>query len=319
MARNDTLWKGIIQDLFDDFIKFFFSDVIETFDLSKECQFLDKEMEQICLAGDIRAPKFIDKLIKIFTRVEPEDSMMLHVEVQDQKVLGFEERMYNYYYRIVDRHKQPVAAIVILTGTNSKFKPAQYRARCLDTELSYDFRVYRIADQQEEALLSHDNPFALVILTVLLAQQFKKLQRKQSNRNDLEWIDEELFRRKLRLLENLLDRNLPLPKQRKLLHFLKHYTPFKTKEYTNLFDNKVLFLTNKTVNMYNNMGIEEILVAQAEEKAHKKGERKGIKTAKSTFVQSLLDQTNFSVAKIASIAGVQESLVQQLKKSAKCA
>jgi hypothetical protein len=327
MMRNDILWKGIIQDLFDDFMRFFFADAAEKFDLSKECQFLDKELEQICPAANIRSSKFIDKLAKIYTQCTPEEPLMLHVEVQDQKVPGFEERMFTYYYRILDRHKYPIAAIVIFTGTNSKFKPEGYRSRCLDTTLSYDFRIYRIADQQEEALLSDNNPFAFVILTVLLAQQFQKQHQNKHNRLDDKQMDEELFNMKLRLAANLQDRHLPLLKQRKLLHFLKHYVPFKTEEYSNKFDNKILFLTNKSVNMYNNMGIEEILAAQAEERALKKGERKGIRAGKrqgvqetkSTIVRSLLDQTNFSVAKIASIAGVQESMVRRLKESAACA
>ena len=315
MQRNDTFWKGIIQDLFGDFIRFFFTDLIETFDLTKECQFLDKEMEQICPAAEVRAPKFIDKLIKVFIRTGPEDYLMLHTEVQDQKVRGFEERMFTYYYRILDRHKHPVAAIVILTGTNSQFNPGKYRACCLDTTLNYNYRVYRISEQQEEALLKDSNPFAFVILTVLLAQQFQKQQRKNRNRGYNKQIDEELFTGKLRLAEHLLDRNLPLPKQQKLFNFLKHYTPFKTTEYTNLFDNKILLLTNKSDNMYDNMGIEEIIIAQAENRGIKKGEKK----AKSTFIQSLLDQTDFPIAKIAMIAGVKEAQVQRLKRSAKCA
>lgn len=319
MMRNDILWKGIIQDLFDDFIRFFYADAIETFDLSKECQFLDKEMEQICPDGDIEAPKFIDKLAKIHTRPPLEKHLMIHVEVQDQKVPGFEKRMFTYYYRILDRHKHPIAAIVILTGINSKFKPERYRSRCLDTIVSYDFRIYRIADQQEDALLNDNNPFAFVVLTVLLAQQFQKQLRKNRNRKSNEQIEQELFNMKLRLADNLLNRELPLPKQRIMFNFLKHYTPFKTKEYSNLFDNKILSLTNKFDNMYDNMGVEEIIIAQAENRGIKKGERKGEKKAKSCIVQSLLDQTNLSVAKIAKAVGVQETMVRRLKESAKCA
>jgi hypothetical protein len=315
MKRNDTLWKGIIQDLFDDFIPFFYGDAVEAFDLSKECQFLDKELEQICPGADIQDPKFIDKLIKIYTLSDLQKCMMLHVEVQDQKVTGFEERMYTYYYRIADRHKLPVAALVILTGTNSQFKPEGYRTRCLDTTLSYDFRIYRIADQQEEALLSNDNPFAFVILTVLLAQKIDKLRRKKNNRKDDKQLDEELLSLKLQLAEHLLDRKLPLAKQQTLFCFLKLYTPFKTIEYSNLFDNKVLILTNKTNNMYDNMGIKEIIIEQARQDGLKKGEKK----AKSSIVQSLLEQTDLSVDKIASIVGIRETQVQRLKKSVKYA
>lgn len=271
MMRNDILWKGMIQDLFEDFIRFFFADAIETFDLSKEYQFLDKEMEQICPATDIRSSKFIDKLAKIYTRSALDEQLMLHVEVQDQKVPGFEERMFTYYYRILDKHKHPIATLVILTGTNSKFIPECYRSCFLDTTVNYNFRVYRIADQQEEALLKDNNPFAFVILTVLLSQQFQKqYQKRHNNHMDNKQLDEELLKIKLRLAENLMGRELPLPKHRQLFSFLKHYTPFKTTDYTNLFDKQIVSLTNKTDNMYDNMGIEEIIIAQAENRGLKR-------------------------------------------------
>ena len=45
MISNDSLWKGIIEDLLPDFLAFFYSD--QTFDLDKGYEFLDKELEEI--------------------------------------------------------------------------------------------------------------------------------------------------------------------------------------------------------------------------------------------------------------------------------
>lgn len=42
MVTNDALWKGIIEDLLEDFLTFFFPDV--EFDLSRETVFLEKEL-----------------------------------------------------------------------------------------------------------------------------------------------------------------------------------------------------------------------------------------------------------------------------------
>jgi hypothetical protein len=47
MKRDDALWKGLIEDLADDFLKFFFPNVEETLDLSRKISFLDKELEQL--------------------------------------------------------------------------------------------------------------------------------------------------------------------------------------------------------------------------------------------------------------------------------
>ena len=35
MKRNDILWKSILEDIFDDFLKFFFPNAEALFDLKK--------------------------------------------------------------------------------------------------------------------------------------------------------------------------------------------------------------------------------------------------------------------------------------------
>ena len=47
LKNKDILWKGIIEDLFSDFLEFFFMNDIQLFDLEKDFEFLDKELEQI--------------------------------------------------------------------------------------------------------------------------------------------------------------------------------------------------------------------------------------------------------------------------------
>jgi predicted transposase/invertase (TIGR01784 family) len=42
MIRRDTLWKGIIEDLAQDFFSFFFSDYAGEIDLNRDFEFLDK-------------------------------------------------------------------------------------------------------------------------------------------------------------------------------------------------------------------------------------------------------------------------------------
>ena len=60
MKRDDTLWKGIIENLSEDFIRFFFKDADVLFDMEKGFQFLDKELEQLFPYEDNEVPKFVD-------------------------------------------------------------------------------------------------------------------------------------------------------------------------------------------------------------------------------------------------------------------
>ena len=43
------------------------------FDIKKGFQFLDKELEQLFPAEKLESPKFVDKLVKVFTRSGTEE------------------------------------------------------------------------------------------------------------------------------------------------------------------------------------------------------------------------------------------------------
>jgi hypothetical protein len=47
MKRDDTLWKGLLENICDDFLSFVFKDANLLFDFDKGFQFLDKELEQL--------------------------------------------------------------------------------------------------------------------------------------------------------------------------------------------------------------------------------------------------------------------------------
>ncbi len=47
MKRDDSLWKAILEDIFDDFLRFFIPNANEIFDMEKGFEFLDKELEQL--------------------------------------------------------------------------------------------------------------------------------------------------------------------------------------------------------------------------------------------------------------------------------
>jgi len=44
MQRNDYLWKGVLEEVFDDFLRFVHPNADEIFDF-KRVTFLDKELE----------------------------------------------------------------------------------------------------------------------------------------------------------------------------------------------------------------------------------------------------------------------------------
>ncbi len=94
MKRDDTLWKGILENLFDDFLRFFFPDADKLFDIKKGFEFLDKELQQLFPSmDDMQSPKFVDKLVKVFTKTGKEEWLLVHIEVQGYEDKGFARRM----------------------------------------------------------------------------------------------------------------------------------------------------------------------------------------------------------------------------------
>lgn len=119
MKRDDTLWKGIIENVPNEFLYFFYPNADKLFDLKRGIVFLDKELEQLSPEQDnMRSPKFVDKLMKVFTKAGKEEWILIHVEVQGYHDKAFARRMFTYFYRILEKYGKPVTAIAILSDNN---------------------------------------------------------------------------------------------------------------------------------------------------------------------------------------------------------
>src|SRR3978361_1790391 len=144
MIKDDTLWKGILENVFDDFLRFFFDDADTLFDMEKGFQFLDKELEQLFPEEEGESPKFVDKLVKVFTKAGKEEWLLVHIEVQGYDDKDFARRMFTYFYRILDKYEKPITAIAIFTDTNKNFHPKAYEYDHLGTSNIYRFNTYKI-------------------------------------------------------------------------------------------------------------------------------------------------------------------------------
>lgn len=307
MKRDDSLWKAILEDVFDDFLRFFFENADKLFDMQRGFEFLDKELEQLFPTNpDEFSPKYVDKLVKVFTREGEEQWILVHIEVQGSKDDEFSHRMFQYFYRIYDKYQYPLTAFAILTDRNRKFRPQKFEQTYLGTTLRYDFNLYKILEQDETVLLENNNPFAMVVLTVLVALKKGKL------------TEDELLGEKLTLAKRLLKRQFSKDKIRALMNFLKLYVRFGNTEKAIKFDEELAILTYKNKKT---MGIEEFVLARAERVGEKRGEKRGMLLKENeknvSFVQTLLKETDFDDAKIARLASVTVEFVAQIREQLK--
>jgi hypothetical protein len=293
MKRDDALWKAILEDVFDDFLRFFVPNAEKIFDIERGFVFLDKELEQLFPSNqDEFNPKYVDKLVKVFTNEGNEQWILVHIEVQGATDKGFSKRMFTYFYRIFDKYQRPITAFAILTDRNKQFHPTRFEQNYLGTKLLYDYTTFKIIEQDENELMLSENPFAIVILTVKTALLKGKVS------------DNELFDQKVNLVKRLLSKQFDKDKIRALMNFLKLYVRFEKKVLSTKFDKELDTLTNK---QQPTMGIEEFVLTRE----RKLGELKGIEKKNLDFVQNLLTKTDFDDAKIAELAGVKVTFVQK--------
>lgn len=66
---NDLLYKGLLEDLFEDFLRFMIPDAENLFDLSRGFDFLNQELDQLFPPGaGEHTTKVVDKLAKVYTK-----------------------------------------------------------------------------------------------------------------------------------------------------------------------------------------------------------------------------------------------------------
>jgi hypothetical protein len=298
MGRMDALWKGVLEELFDDILRFVFPRAEQHFDFEGGIEFLDKELPN--LSADLAAAKgtrFVDKLVRVGSRSGKKRCLLFHMEVQgDGGQKRFGERMFRYYYRILDRGERPVIGIAIFTGKRNRRMPGGYRHSYLGTRIVYRYNVLRLSDYSEAELLVNNNPFALVILAAKCA-----LCRQ----------DRRLVDRKLAIVRNLLERkNLPEKKARAVSIFLNNIIDFDEAELRQIYEHEYNKLTKKE----NTMTVLEELAVIRHEDGLRLGRRQGRRQAKEKIVKSLLSNTRFTAGKIADLSGASLATVRRLEK-----
>jgi len=163
--KYDELWKGLMEEVFEDFLHFVFPRADELFDLQRGFDFIDKELiEKNPEPGEGSNTRFVDKLVKVFLKDGNEHCFLVHVEIQGQRDKLFAERMFRYYYRIFDWHRRPVTAVAIFTGQDGKTMPDRYHHEFMGTELRYKYNSLYVTEHTDEEVSHGSNFFSLAFL-----------------------------------------------------------------------------------------------------------------------------------------------------------
>lgn len=220
--KNDQLWKSLLEDVFDDLLRFVFPEADKVFDMQRGFEYLDKELNELTPQPD-EGPdtRFVDKLVKVHRRDGKKEFILIHIEVQGytKKREQFPERMFRYYYRIFDRYQKPVTAIAIFTGPDGHMIPNRYEYHFLGTHHVYQYNTLNILGPKETELEESDNPFAVVLLAARKALLAGHIPERR------------LLEQKLLVARLLLSKKqFSHKKISKILLFLKNYIVFAKKK-----------------------------------------------------------------------------------------
>ena len=171
MPDYDSPWKDVLERYFAAFMAFFFPVIHAGIDWERGYAFLDKELQRVVRDARL-GRRYADKLIQVWRRDGGEVWMLVHVEVQGQYETSFAERMFMYHTRIRDRYQRPVVSLAVLTNGRRRWRPATYRQDLWGCVLHWRYPLVKLLDyrDRETELETHANPFAVVVLAHLKAQ-----------------------------------------------------------------------------------------------------------------------------------------------------
>lgn len=94
--KTDSAWKGILEELFKQFVEFFMPDLYDIIDFNKNPEFLDQELNALFPESELQDRR-VDKLVKVFLKNGEEKWVLLNIEIQSYEDKTFDKRMFEYY------------------------------------------------------------------------------------------------------------------------------------------------------------------------------------------------------------------------------
>ena len=206
----DSPWKEALDVYFESFLALLFPTIHRQIDWSRGWESLDKEFQQVVREAEV-GRRYVDKLVKVWTKEGVERWVLIHVEVQTTRDADFPERMYVYNYRVFDRYNQKVASLAVLADDDPAWRPASIVARFSAARPASAFVPVKLLDfaAREATLEASTNPFAPVVLATT-----KMRSRRVTTPTG------RLGCRKLRLVRNLYERGFSATDVRELFRLI---------------------------------------------------------------------------------------------------
>ena len=295
IISKDTLWKGILEDFVEEFIQFFFPDLIAAIDWAKPMIALDKELQQLSVENKSKK-RLADKLFKVFLQDGTEQWILIHVEAQGYHDEDLPKRMFQTFYRLQDRYQKPIVSLIIYTNKNKSQHHQSYHYQRYGMELIYKFHTFSLVDHTPEMLQNRNGIFAII----LEAAWYDLL--------DKSITDEERLAQKIAIARKILKLEYSKKKLQYLLDFVKFYVQFKEDDNFSKFD-EITLKGNQP------MGIRQAIIEEVKEQGIVQGVEQGIeqgKMEKAMVTIKNLYMRGFNTSDISEIVDIAPSRVEEI-------
>jgi hypothetical protein len=181
--RNAELpWKQIFRGYLSDAMDLFFPEISESIDWRSPPVFLDKELEQFDLDDEYGKRDAI-QLVELKLKEGKSMILLLHVAIEASKDNDFEEMVMTHALRAYIRFEQFPCSLAILCDFDSSWRPSEYSSEVVGTRLAFRFTAFKLLDYRErwEELESSSNPFSVVVMAYLKAEELKNDPQEMKN------------------------------------------------------------------------------------------------------------------------------------------
>jgi predicted transposase/invertase (TIGR01784 family) len=182
-SKYDSAWKKVIEKFFKHFLEFFFPDIYQAIDFTKEIHFLDKELQEIAPDSNM-GDRVADVLVKVHLKNGNLTyiCIIIHIEVQSQAKTGLMERLFIYFYRGYDKNVEkniPMISVAILADDNPNYRPDEYYFTLFGFELRMKIPVVKILDYKlkkelRDKMESSTNPMSMIVKAQLKSHEVKQ-------------------------------------------------------------------------------------------------------------------------------------------------
>jgi predicted transposase YdaD len=165
-ADYDSFWKDLMEQYLYPLLRRILPKLYAQIDTSKAPRFLDKEFQDIINTGDPKLhhhPRFADKLAEVPLLGGDTKNVLLHAEAQGKGGENIAHRVHHYTSLIFAHYLRDPVTVVIITDKRPKNEPKFYHYNQFGTEIIHRYATIILADLDDEALLTSDNPIDLVL------------------------------------------------------------------------------------------------------------------------------------------------------------